>query len=156
YTGKPISMRSLFGDTPHFDVEHIIPYSRSLDNSFANKTLCYHEENRSVKRGRTPFEAYGSDPARWEAILERVRRFARRGNKSNPKLRKFRQDTLEDLDECTQRQLIGPRYAWREAAEYLGLLYGGAIDPSGKRRVQVSRGKVTAALRNAWKLNGIL
>src|SRR5690606_29140968 len=48
------------------------------------------------------------------------------------------------------------RYASREAAEYLGLLYGGAIDASGKRRVQVSRGKVTADLRHAWKLNGIL
>jgi len=34
YTGKAISMNALLGPTPQFDIEHIIPFSRSLDDSF--------------------------------------------------------------------------------------------------------------------------
>ena len=42
-------MSALVGRESQYDIEHIIPFSRSLDNSFANLTLCYHEENRAVK-----------------------------------------------------------------------------------------------------------
>jgi len=62
YTGKHISMDSLFASAPQFDIEHIIPYDRSLDNSFTNKTLCDVRENREVKRNRTPYETYHGAP----------------------------------------------------------------------------------------------
>jgi len=52
YTGRGISMDALIVES-QFDVEHIIPFSKSLDNSFANKTLCLHEENRNRKGGKT-------------------------------------------------------------------------------------------------------
>ncbi len=42
YTGKSIPFSGLFHDS-QFDVEHIIPLSRYPDDSFQNKTLCYHE-----------------------------------------------------------------------------------------------------------------
>ena len=42
YTGKPISMETLVGKDSQFDIEHIIPFSQSLDDSFVNKTLCDH------------------------------------------------------------------------------------------------------------------
>ena len=54
YTGKSISMAALFGPEPQFDIEHIIPFSLSMDNSFLNLTLCDVAENRSVKGNRTP------------------------------------------------------------------------------------------------------
>ncbi|MEM4188880.1 MAG: type II CRISPR RNA-guided endonuclease Cas9, partial [Candidatus Hadarchaeum sp.] len=57
YTGREITLEALLGDHPQFDVEHIWPFHRSLDDSFLNKTLCYHEENRNRKRGNTPYEA---------------------------------------------------------------------------------------------------
>ena len=44
------------------DVEHIVPFSRSLDYSFANKTLCDPEFNRRRKGNRTPFECLSSAP----------------------------------------------------------------------------------------------
>jgi CRISPR-associated endonuclease Csn1 len=44
----------------------------------------------------------------------------------------------------------------RLAMEYVGLLYGGAIDAAGRRRVQVSAGAITAYLRAEWGLNAIL
>lgn len=152
YTGKPISMASLFG--AHFDIEHIIPQSRCFDDSFLNKTLCYHEENRAVKCGRTPFEAYSNQPESWEAILDRVRRF--KGDARDAKLRRFLSDDIEDFEDFTARQLNDTRYASTLAADYIGLLYGGRWDANGVRRVQAGRGTVTKDIRDAYQLNRIL
>ncbi|MFH0937843.1 MAG: type II CRISPR RNA-guided endonuclease Cas9 [Planctomycetota bacterium] len=157
YTARSINFKALFGSESQFDIEHIIPFSRSLDNSFLNKTLCYHEENRNVKRNRTPFEAYGGNSDRWEQIINCVKRF--QGNAVREKLRRFRlteDEAKEMFENFSSRQLNDTRYASRLAIEYLGLLYGGAIDKDGTRRVQVGGGQITAFLRNEWKLNPIL
>ena len=143
-------MRNLVGDTPQFDIEHIIPYSRCLDNSFMNKTLCYHEVNRK-KGNRTPWEAFGSNPDEWAEIIERVKRF-----KCLPKLERFQSRDLESFQEFSNRQLNDTRYASTLAANLLALLYGGQVDADGKRRIQAGRGQVTSELRNAWHLNKIL
>ncbi|MCE5268630.1 MAG: type II CRISPR RNA-guided endonuclease Cas9 [Planctomycetaceae bacterium] len=148
YTGRQIAIESLVGKHAQFDIEHIIPFSRSLDNSFLNKTLCYHEENRSVKRNQTPHDAYSGNEERWHEIIARVGRF--RGSAAHPKLRKFQQKELGD--DWAARMLQDTRYMSRLAMEYLGLLY----DAGGRRRVQVSAGRITAYLRDEWGLNAIL
>lgn len=153
YTGRAISFAALFGANPQFDVEHIIPFSRSLDNSFFNKTLCYHEENRNVKGNKTPWEAYGQDPQRWQETLGRVGRFE--GHAAAEKLRRFDLRELDSLDDFVDQQLNDTRYASREAVKYLAMLYGGYWDGEG-RRVFATKGGVTAFLRSAWGLNGIL
>lgn len=61
-----------------------------------------------------------------------------------------------DTEEFNARQLNDTRYMSRRAGDYLGLLFGGQIDAQGKRRVQVSPGRVTAYLRGRWDLNSIL
>jgi CRISPR-associated endonuclease Csn1 len=152
YTGRSFGMGDLFGPQPQVDVEHIIPYSRSLDDSFANKTLCFVSENRDVKQNRTPLEAYASDAARWEQILGRVERF--RGGAARFKLERFLMDVQggEVLDEFVDRQLNDTRFASRMAAMYVGRLYGGMVDSAGVRRVQAGSGSVTARLRQAWRM----
>ncbi|MBI1357682.1 MAG: type II CRISPR RNA-guided endonuclease Cas9 [Acidobacteria bacterium] len=152
YTGFSISLRDLFGPEPQFEVEHIIPRSRSLDDSFNNKTLCHRDANRD-KRNKTPWEAFGSDPVRWEEILQRVRRF--KGLSARSKLSRFESPEVQ-LDDFTERQLNDTRYASKLAGDYLGLLFGGRVDPGNKKRVQVSAGGLTARLRAEWGLNGLL
>jgi CRISPR-associated endonuclease Csn1 len=56
YTGKPIAITDLFSSQSPWDIEHIIPYSRSLDDSFANKTLCWSEFNRNTKHNKLPMD----------------------------------------------------------------------------------------------------
>ncbi|MBI5866813.1 MAG: type II CRISPR RNA-guided endonuclease Cas9 [candidate division Zixibacteria bacterium] len=160
YTGKPISMSGLIGDHPQFDVEHIIPFDRCLDDSFMNVTLCDAEENRLVKKNRTPYEAYHGT-AGWQEILNRLKDF--QGSAARTKKKRFEMppaEVKELLSEFTSRQLNDTRWAARWAKKYLGLLYGGldddGIDNSGVRRVQATSGAVTAFLRNEWGLNGIL
>lgn len=65
YTGKTISATMVFDGS--CDVDHILPYSRTLDDSFANRTLCLREANRD-KRNLTPWEAWASDKGRWAEI----------------------------------------------------------------------------------------
>lgn len=154
YTGRPISMSRLFGPAPEFDIEHIVPFSRCFDDSYMNKTLCYHEENRNVKRNQTPFEAYSHDPENWETILQRVGNF--QGDAAKVKLAKFKAEEIEGLDEFADRQLNDTRYASSLAAGYIGILYGVRGDQRGVKRVQPTRGGVTAFLRMAWDMNSIL
>jgi CRISPR-associated endonuclease Csn1 len=69
YTGKSISQEALFGKNPEFQIEHILPYDRSLDDSYMNKTLCEVHENKDIKRNQTPYEAYSHDKEKYEQIL---------------------------------------------------------------------------------------
>jgi CRISPR-associated endonuclease Csn1 len=156
YTGKPIPFKSLFGDSPQFDIEHILPRERSFDDAFTNLTLCGVHENRHVKGGRTPWEAYGNTE-HWEQILDRVRRF--RSESARTKLWRFQMtesEATEFVSKFRERQLNDTRYASRLAAKYVAVLYGGLSDDEHTRRVHVTSGEVTAQLRSAWKLNGIL
>lgn len=160
YTGKIINMNDLFGEHPLFDIEHIIPYDRSLDDSFMNKTLCYAEENRNVKKNQTPYEAYQGNE-KWEEMLQRVSKFQGRGAQEKLKRFKTTPEELEEIiNEFSTRHLNDTRYASVYAKRYIGLLYGGVnedgIDNTHKRRVEASSGKVTAHLRRALGLNTIL
>lgn len=152
YTGKGIEMATLIGDNPQFDIEHIHPFSLSLDNSFANKTLCYHEENRNHKKNLTPFLAYSSDESRWDEIVTRVKNF--RGAARNRKLELFTAPALET--DFSNRMLTDTQYVSRLAAEYVGLLFGGVIDAAKKTRVETRTGPLTSFLRREWNLNRIL
>ena len=151
YTGRQIGLRDLFSKTPTIDVEHIIPYSISLDDSFANKTLCDAAENRRVKRNRTPFAAYAGDEAKWTAILARVDRF--KGD-TRRKKQAFRIESIPA--EFSDRQLNDTRYASALAQDFVGLLFGGAVDASSRRRVQASSGGVTAQVRRTFGLSQLL
>lgn len=145
YTGDRFSMAQLF--SPAVEVEHIIPRSRCLDDSFSNKTLCFVSANRD-KHNRTPYEAYGDQPDHWKEILDRVEGF--KGDFRDAKLTRFRMKEEDaQLESFTHRQLNDTRYAATLARKYLGLLYG----PAALNCVQVGRGDITGFLRGIWKLN---
>ncbi len=153
YTGRSITFSNLFHDS-QFDVEHIIPISRYPDDSFQNKTLCYHEENRNIKCNQTPFKAYSADEENWAKILERVKKF------NNPgKLKRFMLRSEEELEEFSSRQMNDTRYASVLAGRLMGTLYGGrdvATSSGTRQAIFASSGAVTATLRRVWGLESIL
>ena len=57
-------------------IEHIVPYSRSLDDSFNNKTLSMKSANY-YKGNKTPYEAFhkNKDGFNYDEILERAQVF---------------------------------------------------------------------------------
>lgn len=138
YTGQTISREMLFSQ--YVDIEHIIPYSRCLDDSYMNKTLCMAGENRSVKHNSTPVEAYSANQERYLEILRRVE------DLPSPKKSKFEQKEV-DTDGFVDRQLNDTRYICVEVKNYL-LQLGIPIS--------VTKGGATADLRREWGLNSIL
>jgi len=151
YTGRRMEMATLVGENPQFDIEHIQPFSRSLNNSFLNKTLCYHEENRSRKKNRTPWEAYGETPS-WDDMLMRVKNFI--GPARNKKLELFSAHAIEEG--FAQRLLSDTQFVTKTAADYVGLLFGGRQDSDGKLRVEARTGMLVSYLRDVWQVNRIL
>jgi CRISPR-associated endonuclease Csn1 len=141
YTGRHISQEALFGKNPEFQIEHILPYDRSLDDSYMNKTLCEVHENKDVKRNQTPYETYSHDTNKHEQILERVNKSAM----PYPKRKRFWQKEL-DLDQHIARELNDTRYICREVISYLKQL--GIY-------VRGTRGKITHELRHQWGLDGV-
>lgn len=153
YTGKTISLTNLFGDTPEFDIEHIIPYSASLDDSFVNKTLCHVRMNREDKRNRTPFQAFSEHKDDYVAMLERVAKF--NSLQRVEKLRRFKVENTDEFADFANRQLNDTSYACKLAKAYLASIYGGTYNDSGQKIVAVS-GNITAIVRNYYRLNRIL
>ena len=139
YTGKSISQAALFGHNPEFQVEHILPYDRSLDDSYMNKTLCQVIENRK-KGNQTPYETYSHDEEKYEQIKQLIKVLPW------PKRRKFLQKEI-NLDECIKRELNDTRYICKEVVGYLRNL---GVSVRG------TKGKITSELRHQWGLNNIL
>ena len=152
YSGDTIGMADLVGDEPKFEIEHTIPFSRSLDNSFVNKLLCRTDFNRD-KGQNTPWEAFGDTP-QYEQMVARVRML--RGDARDIKLEKFQMQKIDEGDDFVNRQLNETRYASRLAATYLGMLFGGIDLPGQPRRIFPTSGRVTAYLRQRWQLNQII
>jgi CRISPR-associated endonuclease Csn1 len=154
-------MGQLFGGD--VDIEHILPLSGCLDDSFLNKTLCFADVNRSEKRNRTPFEAFRADPPRWEGMVGRMTRNTREHGMPAIKVERFQLagEALEKhLTEFKASQLNDTRHASVRAKEYLARLYGGnlsqGIDAAGKRRIVVGNGQATAILRRSLGLDALL
>lgn len=140
YTGDTISVRMLLSE--QVDIDHILPFSVSLDDSAANKVVCVREANR-IKRNRTPWEAFGHTDA-WAGILARA--------ESLPKNKRWRfaPDALEKMAGeagFLARHLNDTRHLSRLAVDYLRCVCG---------TVRVSPGRLTALLRRRWGVDSIL
>ena len=59
YTGETIDLETLLNDPTAYQIEHIIPYSISFDNSLNNKALASERENQD-KGNKTPWQYFSS------------------------------------------------------------------------------------------------
>jgi CRISPR-associated endonuclease Csn1 len=146
YSGQRISVEMLFDGS--CDVDHILPYSRTLDDSFANRTLCLKEFNRQ-KTNKTPWEAWG-DTDQWDTIAANLKNLP--GNKAW----RFAPDAMERFEgenNFTERALKDTQYLSRIARAYLDALYDGG---DHKRHVYAVPGRMTEMLRRHWGLNSLL
>lgn len=146
YSGEKISPTMLFDGS--CDVDHILPYSRTLDDSPANKTICIREFNRQ-KRNLTPWEAWGGTP-KWDVIQSNLKNLPRN------KRWRFLDDAMDkwkDEEKFLDRALVDTQYLSRIANTYLSTLYDAS---DGKRHVWVVPGRLTEMLRRHWGLNSLL
>lgn len=114
YSMHPIDLDRLF-ESGYAEIDHVLPYSRSFDDTRANKVLVLTAENRN-KRNRTPFECFGATP-RWAEYTAWV-------NATIPSPRKRANLLRETYDERQEtehkdRALVDTSYIAREFASFV-------------------------------------
>lgn len=145
YTGEHISIHRLLSNDGGVHIDHVLPFSRTLDDSAGNKVLCMRQAN-SFKRNMTPHEAFAHAPAGydWEAILARAQGLP------YSKRKKFAADAMQRYNteerDFLARQLTDTAYLARVSRQYLE-----CICPRNK--IWSNPGQLTALLRNKWGLN---
>lgn len=141
YSNKTIALNAVF--TAEVEIDHILPYKKSLDDSYMNKVLCFTAENRD-KGDSTPVDAWGGNKTKWNQITQAISQW--KGLES--KVRRFYQ-TEEDLQkrDFISTQLNDTRYIAKLAQEYVKQL---GCD------VSVTKGFVVSQIRHQWGLNDLL
>jgi CRISPR-associated endonuclease Csn1 len=142
YSGARLSKAALFSD--EIEVDHILPFSRSLHDGIGNKLLCTRQANRE-KGNRTPFEAFGHSD-RWSEVADRAARLP------EAKAKHFKEDALEQFlggQDFLARHLTDTAYLGRAAKRYLT-----AVCPPD--RIWVSSGRLTGLLRGRMGLGHLL
>lgn len=145
YCGKPIPAYKLF--TPEIEIEHILPYSRTLLDSMSNLTVA-HRSCNLFKKEQTPYEAFSHSPDGydWNKIMERAEKLP---NHKGDKFLKSAMDKFEQDSGFIARQLNDNRYLSKAARDYLS-----CICPNNQ--VWSIRGQNTSFLRARWGLNTLL
>jgi CRISPR-associated endonuclease Csn1 len=145
YTGQQIGIARLFSS--EVEIEHILPFSMTLDDSLNNKTVSMISANH-VKGNRTPYDAFGHSPDgyAYADILERAHHMPKgKGYRFGPD---GYARWLGRQDSFLARALNDTAYLSRIAREYLDLICPG--------EVWAVPGTLTGHLRWHWGLNGIL
>lgn len=144
YSGERIGIEKLFSN--EVEIEHILPFSRTLDDSMNNKTLALRKVNK-FKTNKTPYEAFGINPIQgyeYEKILLRAKAMKKE------KMYRFAPDGLEQWlkkEEFLAKALNDTRYLSKVVREYVK-----AICPA----TWVIPGQLTAMIRRQFGLNHIL
>lgn len=146
YSGVQISAAMLLCD--EVEIEHILPFSQTLDDSLNNKTVSMRHANR-YKGNQTPWDAFGKNQVQgfdYAAILQRAELMPR------AKRSRFAEDGmarwLKDDKGFLARALNDTKYLSKVAREYMSL-----ICPQDTR---VIPGQMTAMLRGKFGLNDVL
>ena len=142
YSGKTIGISTLWTD--EIDVDHILPYSQSLDDSYMNKVVCYAAKNK-FKGNRTPVDAFGSDEESWNQITQMIHRWSRELQSKKDRFYKKETDLLNR--DFIGSQLTDTRYISKEAGKWLEQLGS---------KITFSKGNMTSWLRNQWELNDLI
>ena len=152
YTGERIEYDRMLSDNTYTQIDHVLPFSRTGDNSKHNKVLVLAQNNQS-KRNRSPYEWMKSDSENttdWEEFTARVQE----NRKLHPRKKRFllETDLVSKEGDFQSRNLVDTRYMAREVCSYLSDCLAFPNDGI-KNHVIPTKGAASAWLRRAWGLN---
>ena len=166
YSGKPIDFETMLRDDNAYQIDHIVPFSRSNNDGMTNKVLVLTEENQK-KSNKTPFEYFGADDQRWKEYAARVEAIYKTRDvktadkatnvvnyKYNGYAMRKKQNLLLQVyknDSWNVRALNDTRYITRFIQNYLRQMVDFA-EGEEKQRVVAPNGTTTAYLRKRWGL----
>ncbi len=157
YTGETIAEGDIFNGNAQ--VDHVLPHSRTYDDSLSNLVLCLTAANQQ-KREQSPYEAFsagahfqipgkGDISLNWDELLEHI--------KDYPDSKKYRfnadaMDKYQKENAFLQRYQGDTRYLGKVASQYLRVLFAA----ENHRKVRVLAGGITGAMRQAWGVHTVL
>lgn len=149
YSNEAIDINRL-DENGYCDVDHILPYSKSLDNSFNNKVLCLASENR-MKGNKTPYE-YLKPQGKWEDFVVRVNTTLSLGRTKRANL--LQTKSLERELDFRERNSNDNSHI----ANYIKRYLEDGVDFSNSKwnitnRIQTRNGALTDYLRHCWGLH---
>ena len=150
YSLKRISIERLF-EPGYTDIDHIIPYSLSFDNTYNNKVLVMSSENRQ-KGNRIPMQ-YLEGKRRDEFWL-----WVDSSNLGRRKKQNLLRETLtdEDLSGFKKRNLQDTQYLSSFMLKYLKNYLLLAPNSTGRKNtIQAVNGAVTSYMRKRWGIQKI-
>jgi CRISPR-associated endonuclease Csn1 len=143
YSGNNIALCQVF--SAETQIDHILPFKKSLDDSYMNKVLCFEKENQN-KKDRTPIDAWGNDEDKWNQITQMIGHWKGLDSKVKRFYRKESETKWSDKG-FSSSQLNDTRYISKLAQEYVKQL--GCT-------VSVTKGQVVAQIRHQWGFNEII
>ena len=148
YCGKQISGADIFNDNT-IQIEHILPFGRTLWDSEHNKTVA-HTKCNAFKGEKSPYEAFFNNPKGyiWNEILERASHL-----KDPQKRRLFSENAMETFEKESgfiSRQLTDNAYLSKMALKYLKCVV------EKDSNVWAVSGGMTKLLRDKWQIDSIL
>lgn len=154
YTGHKIEFDRMISDDKYCEIDHVLPYSRTCDDSRNNKVLVLAKSNQD-KRERTPYEWMTQDARKgapnWDEYQARVIA----NHHISPRKRRYLLDNNLGPDQESDflsRNLNDDRYMSREVKSYLEDTLIFPEDGRVKHVIAVAGG-ATGSLRHVWGLN---
>lgn len=147
YSGHTIPAADLFSGA--YEVDHILPYSRTFNDSFSNKVLVEAGENQE-KGNRIPYEYFGDDDTRWKEYENRVYMIYHNRAKGKRLIKK--QLSSEEIWEYKTRSINDTRYIATMISSLVRnyLAFEPFYHPNKKQHVMAVNGTITAYLRKRW------
>ena len=159
YSGRKITLANL-KEQGALEIDHILPYSRSSDDSYMNKVLVFTNENQN-KGNKTPYEAFGGDSQKWGEIES----LALRSGYPKKKAKRILDKGFGDREAgFKSRNIVDSGYIARLIANYTkeylkflpldshentALIAG---EKDSKIHVEAVNGMLTATMRHFWGL----
>lgn len=157
YSGDKIDINDLFSSNGGYDVDHILPYSITFDDSYRNKVLVKASENRQ-KGNRTPYEYIMAEKGEqaWNEYETLVRNTVKDYKKQLKLLKKHISD--EEKAEFKERNLTDTKYITRIVynmiRQNLVLKPYFNLERERKKQVMAVNGAITHYLSKRWGLAG--
>ena len=153
YTGRKIPVEQLFKNDG-YEIDHILPYSKSMDDSYANKVLVAAEANR-LKKNQTPYEYFehsNKSSMTWDQYVSWVLSTIKDENKRRHMLKKHIHEDEER--QFIARNLNDTRYATRFVLSLIrDYLEFAPWNTDGKKKHAFAvNGVITGYLRKRWGL----
>lgn len=159
YTGQGIDFGRMLTERDYVEIDHVLPFSRSCDNSKTNKVLVLTKSNRD-KANRTPYEWMTSgEPAapNWDEFCIRMNVWAKDKDPKHyysSKLAKLKEENFtNNLDTFISRNLNDTRYMSKDVAKWLTDCL--PFPDDGRRHVFCVSVAATGLMRRVWRI-GIL